>query len=130
MTYKLTNNTTIIRLQDNAFIPADPANTDYRDYLAWVAEGNTAEAADPVPPPSVTVTFREFMALFTPAEQAAIVNSTETQVKIFLLQASASAITLSDPVVKTDLDYLVSLGLITTDREAAILANQLPNVLK
>ena len=27
-------------------IPFDPDNTDYQAYLAWVAEGNTPEAAE------------------------------------------------------------------------------------
>ena len=27
-------------------IPLDPENTDYQEYLEWVAAGNTAEAAD------------------------------------------------------------------------------------
>lgn len=34
------------RLSDNAFIPFDPANTDYQEYLKWVAEGNEPIAAD------------------------------------------------------------------------------------
>ena len=36
----------ILRKEDNAFIPFDEANTDYQEYLEWVAEGNTAEEAD------------------------------------------------------------------------------------
>jgi len=39
-------NNCILRKEDNAFIPKDEANTDYQEYLAWVAEGNTAEEAD------------------------------------------------------------------------------------
>lgn len=33
----------ILRTEDNAMIPIEPENADYQAYLAWVAEGNTAE---------------------------------------------------------------------------------------
>ena len=36
----------IMRIADTAFIPFDPANGDYQEYLAWVAEGNTPDPAE------------------------------------------------------------------------------------
>lgn len=38
----------VVRLEDNAFIPFDPANTDYQAYLAWLSSGNV-----PLPPDEV-----------------------------------------------------------------------------
>jgi len=46
-TYKLEKfGTCVVRLADNAFIPFDPANTDYQEYLEWIAEGNEPLPAD------------------------------------------------------------------------------------
>lgn len=48
--YKLTQaKNTILRLSDGAFIPRDPENRDYKEFLAWEAKGNTPEPADPTP---------------------------------------------------------------------------------
>ena len=36
----------IIRLEDGAGIPFDPANTDYQAYLLWCEQGNTPLPAE------------------------------------------------------------------------------------
>ena len=69
MTYQLTQGDTILRLTDNAFIPPDPANTDYAAYLAWVEEGNTPEPApEPEPVPELTTEQKLEAAGLTVAE--------------------------------------------------------------
>jgi hypothetical protein len=45
MNYTLTEHPyTVVRDEDGAFIPFDPNNLDYQDYLAWLDEGNTPAA--------------------------------------------------------------------------------------
>jgi hypothetical protein len=49
-TYQIVNNSSgqpssVLR-NGNAFIPFDPANVDYQEYLAWLAEGNVPTPAD------------------------------------------------------------------------------------
>ena len=56
--YKLTSSkkttpeyTSIQRLEDGAFIPQDPSNNDYQQYLKWLEEGNEPLPPDPTPEP-------------------------------------------------------------------------------
>ena len=47
--YKLTNGNSVIKIKNNGVlmsIPFDPDNTDYQEYLKWVAAGNTPLPAE------------------------------------------------------------------------------------
>ena len=44
--YQLIDTRLVKRIADNTFIPFDPANTDYQEYLKWLAEGNQPLPAD------------------------------------------------------------------------------------
>ena len=74
MTYQLTTSDCILRTTDNAFIPPDPANTDYATYLAWLEAGNTPDPA-PIPVPPVPL---------TPAEKLAASGLTVEELKALL----------------------------------------------
>ena len=74
MTYQLTTGTTILRTTDGAFIPPDPANTDYAAYLAWLEAGNTPEPAPEPPAPEP----------LTPAEKLAASGLTVEELKDLL----------------------------------------------
>jgi len=39
---------TIRRIEDGAFIPTDPENRDFKDYQAWVKQGNLPIVPDPI----------------------------------------------------------------------------------
>lgn len=62
MTYQLTTTDNILRTTDSAFIPSDPANTDYASYLEWVEAGNTPDPAPIVETPAPLTTEQKLEA--------------------------------------------------------------------
>jgi len=62
ISYKTTTNGMVLR-SDGACIPIDIANLDYKEYLTWVAAGNTPEPADTVPNPRIAEIKNELVAL-------------------------------------------------------------------
>ncbi len=79
------------------------------------------------PPPVVTYTFLQFMALFTPAEQTAFMNSADPQVKLFCMMAAGSGgLQMSNAEVVAGINYAVTVGILTQARATAVLAGQAP----
>ena len=88
-TYTLGNNC-VIR-DDGAFIPLDPANRDYADYLAWLAAGGV-----PAQPPGPTVAER--IAAVTAAVQTEMDSQAQAKGYDNILSACSYA---SQPVGAT-----------------------------
>lgn len=57
MSYHITANGGLVRDSDGAFIPNDPGNRDYAEFMSWQAEGNSAVPYQPPAP-----TFADFQA--------------------------------------------------------------------
>lgn len=62
--YKLIiDSDSIIRVSDGAIIPAANSNRHYKEYLAWLEEGNTPEPADIPEPISYEILREEAYAI-------------------------------------------------------------------
>lgn len=75
MSYKITATGIIHRLSDDAFIPDDPENVDYQEFLEWQAKGNTAPAE---PKPETQLVHQ------TPAEKLAAAGLTTAELRELL----------------------------------------------
>lgn len=96
---------------------ADPRVIDFQNKMA---AGRAAVAAQ-----SNALSFLQFLNLFTPAEQTALVNSTDTQTKLFLLMAAGSGqILLNDSAIVQGVNHIASIGIIAQSRISQILAGQ------
>jgi hypothetical protein len=129
-TYTLGSDQTYVVRSDGAFIPNSDGNKDWNDYQAWLAEGNTPVAAPvaAVANTDVVVTFLQFMSLFTPPEQAAIIGSGDIQTKIFVMMAAgAGTLDLANNEVIGGINYLSSINAIANNRVTQILSNTPPS---
>jgi len=115
----------VTSVESHPFMASPNDTVDYgkqifADCIAGKYGGVGAYVAVPIVAP--TLTFLQFFALFTPAEQANIVNSTDTQVKLFILMAAgASMLDMGNPEVIQGVNYLSSKGLVVKERVPDIL---------
>jgi hypothetical protein len=72
--YQVISDETILRVDDNVWIPVEPANVDYQDFLQWVEEGNT-----PLPAPELPAQIEQ-----TPAERLAAAGLTVDDLRSLL----------------------------------------------
>lgn len=91
--YQLTPTTNILRMMDNATIPADRSNYDYQVYLAWVSQGNTP---DPIPQ-------SHYLWSFISQIQGAINESDKTMLRVNeAISLGLNTITSEDVVAYVD----------------------------
>lgn len=119
--YKHINGGGILRTIDSACMPADPANSDYAQYLAWLAEGNTPEPAD-VPHPNVAI-----LAQIRALEVDSILNRGSREKDLFDLRTAADEYStkLGVPAALLLASNTYYNKLVALDAQAAALRSQL-----
>lgn len=136
--YQLTTSTSIKRLSDGAFIPADPGNRDYRKYLDWLDAGNTPEPAPapPPPPPSYTAFWDALLAsavygsIRTQSMASLPMNTLATE--FIALLGDAKAGRPNEAAIQASMSAVFATGTFTTadaaEFTAALAAGRLNNI--
>jgi hypothetical protein len=125
--YKLSQDPNIIiRISDGTAIPKNTHNTAYQEYLKWIDDGNLPESAAAVIAISIIPAY-VFRDRFTEAELIAInalAYSGDAMAQLLLLKVSTATdgIDLMGQSVADGLNYLASVGAITSDRLTALKA--------
>jgi len=118
--YKLTRFVEIYKTDEGLFIPQDPKNKDYQEYLKWVQAGNTPAPVDPY-----TSEQLEKFAKQDKAKQAITENTmdntikyltshTPQEVETFLLTKFPS---LTNPEIKIIARLANAIGALYIDKE-------------
>jgi len=119
--YQLTSSTSIIRLSDNAFIPNDPGNRDYREYLQWIEEGNT-----PLPAPSPPAPGPDYITFWDALLVASVYQTIRTQASTSLpmntaatefiaLLGDAKAGRPNETAIQSSINAILTTGTFTED---------------
>ena len=113
MYYRLTDGG-VIRLSDNASIPADERNSDYQAFLAWVAEGNTPIPMQPAP-------YYELVDGEWVADLDAAKAAKKAEIAAARYVAEVAGVTVGGVVVRTDRESqaLITGAALTATQDAA-----------
>ena len=99
----------LIEDDNGNFIPVDPLNADYQDYLAWVAAGNTAENFTPPPSTDEVEVYGDLRVgqsqIFNSASnnvETRILTSTDGVLSEIATAGSGGAVVLEEGAILTD----------------------------